>query len=139
MHFGSIDRSGGSHCPVKTVKTVRRILQGGFVFRKGVGGALEFEEHIGKHFARRDADRLAAVLVLMIGGGAQFLESFVWLSLSEGHPSLRFAKIGRLLRGCAITFLARTLLALGDELRELLQGGLRGRNVAAARSANRAC
>ena len=133
---GGLSRASGTQ---QTIKAVGGELQRSFVFGQGVGGTPEFEEHVGKHLARRDADRLAAVPVLVIGSGAQFLESIVWLSSSEGQPSLRFAKIGRLLRGCAITFLARALLALGDELSELLQGRLRGRNVAAARSANGAC
>src|SRR5206468_2688187 len=37
----------------KAIEAVWRILQDGFVFGEGIGGTLEFEEHVREHFARR--------------------------------------------------------------------------------------
>src|SRR5207247_5059571 len=86
----------------QTVEAVRRILQNDLVFGKGFGGTLEFEEHVREHFARGDVDRFAAILVLMIGGSAQFLKSVVRFSFSEGQPSFGFPEVSGFFAGEAI-------------------------------------
>ena len=88
-----MDGSGGAHRAVKAVKTVGGKLQGSFVFGEGVGGSLEFHEHVGEHLARRDTDGFAAVFVLMVGGGAQLGEGFVGFSLGESEPRFGFGNI----------------------------------------------
>ena len=77
----------------KAVKTVRGILQGDFVFRERVGRALELEQHVSKHFARGDGERIDALRVLAIGNRAHFLERFVVLAFGEENPNLDRARV----------------------------------------------
>jgi len=95
----------GARGAQKTVEAVRGILQDRFVFGEGIGGALEFQEHVAEHFTGGDADGFAAVFILMVGGGAQLLESFVRFSLGECQPGFGFAEVGGFFGGGSVALL----------------------------------
>jgi len=77
--------------PRRASKRFGEFLEVRLVFGDGFGRTLEFQEHVREHFAGGDADGFAATLVLMVGAGAQFCESFVGFSFGEGQP--RFASL----------------------------------------------
>src|SRR5882724_6493561 len=115
-HGGVSGSLGSARGAKERIEAIGGILDVRLVFNKRFGGTLAFREHVREHFTCGDADRLAAVLVLMIRGGAQFLQSFVGLSFGEGQPGFRFAEVGGLLIRSGIASLARALLAFGNEL-----------------------
>src|SRR5205807_5919525 len=102
----------------KAIEPVWRILQDGFVFGEGIGGTLEFEEHVREHFARRDADGFAVVLFLMVGGSAQLLKSLVWFPLSEGQPGFSLAEVRGFFVSDAVALFSRSLLTVSYKLRQ---------------------
>src|SRR5438093_13526216 len=116
----------------QTVEAVRRILQNDLVFGKGLGGTLEFEEHVREHFARGDANGFAAILVLTVGSGAQFLKSFVRVPLREGQPGFGFAEVRGFFVRDTVALFARALLTAGNELRQLFDVSFRTGDITAA-------
>src|SRR5947207_3630054 len=120
----------------QTVEAVRRILQNDLVFGKGFGGTLEFEEHVREHFARGDANRFAAILVLTVSSGAQFLQCVIRFPLGKSQPCLSFAEVGGFFAGNAVTLFSRALLAFGNELRQFFDVSFRAGDISATGSAD---
>ncbi len=87
---------------IQRIEPIRRILQGGSVFREGFGGALQFEEHVCEHFTRGHGKGVDPVRIFAIRGSAQRLHSFVGFALGEGYPGFRF----QLLHALVLSFVS---------------------------------
>src|SRR5215472_8998971 len=122
---GGLGRARGS---AKAVKAVRGILQGDFVFRERVGRALDFKQHVSKHFACGDGQRIDPLRVLAIGDRAHFLNRFVVLAFGEENPDLDRAEVLFVRDGVAQ--LAVLAVLGGPNLFELLEIGASPRHIA---------
>src|SRR6266853_5655719 len=126
----------GASCTEKAIEAVGGVRQDGPVLGECLARALEQKEHVGEHFTGGDANGFAATLVLMVGGGAHPSECFVGFSLGESQPGFGFAQVGSLFAGDRVALLLGALLAVGNELRQLVYVRLRAGDVTATGGAD---
>jgi hypothetical protein len=93
---------------VKGIETVRRVFQSRPEFAERLCRTIELHEHVRKHFARGDGERIDALCILVIGGSAQLFDGFVVLAIGEEQPG--FGRVRMFFRGNSIAFILLSLL-----------------------------
>ena len=93
---------------VEGIETVWRVFQSRLEFAERLCRTIELHEHVRKHFARGDGERIDALCILVIGGGAQLFDGFVVLALGEEQPG--FGRAGMFFRGNGIAFILLSLV-----------------------------
>ena len=78
---------------VETIEPVGALLERRFILRQRGPRAIEFEQHIGQHFAGRNIHFALANLVLQIGGGAHVRQGFILFPLRKSHPAQNFTAL----------------------------------------------